>query len=163
MRASARPVTLTAIGSGLVLLLSLLLPWYAESPPPGAFYAEQSYSAFSAFALEDLVLALLAIATVLVGLRLRALLRPRGGSAAELVGACRMLTVVGGVAAAIVAVRIVALPAPSVPLATIGVQFGALVGLFAALVAAGTGVWAMQQAPRAESAAPRRRPRPPTG
>ncbi len=155
-------MTLTAIGSGAVLLLSLLLPWYAESPPPGAFYAKQSYSAFSAFALEDLVLTLLAIATILVGLRLRALLRPRGGSAAELVGACRMLTAVGGVAAAIVAVRIVALPAPPVPLATIGVQFGALVALFAALAAAGTGAWAMRQATSVGAAVPHRRPRPPT-
>ncbi len=133
------------IAAGAALVVSLLLPWYSESPPPGAFYAKQSYSAFASFAVEDWVLLLAGLATILCGLRLRALLRLRHWHRRDLDGLARALLLISGVAAAIVLVRIVALPAPATALAAVGVQFGAFVALFATLTGLGAAIWTRRQ------------------
>jgi len=122
---------LIAGGGGLLLLISLFLPWYGVSASlgPGAPSVSVSASAWEAFSLIDLLLFLVAAVAVAAAAlsaagRLPALPLPLG----------QIVLVAGVIALVLVLFRLIDAPGDTGGLA--GVDIGRKIGPFLALVAA---------------------------
>ena len=144
-----------AAACGLLLLLSLFLPWYSTSESFGGEVEDAvgSLSAWQAFSFTDFFLFLLALAAIALPL-----LAAGGWLPAKAPPLGRLLLSVAGIAAALVFLRIVTSPIGEDAAGTVesGRRFG---GWIALLAAAGIAVGA-RQVTVAASAARRRRPTP---
>lgn len=116
-------------GAGIVLFISLFLPWYSVSAEGLGVEISESGNAWEAFSLIDVLLFLAAIAAVGV-----AVAGAQNRMAALPVPASTLLLAVGGVAALLILYRLIDTPFDDVPDA---VDTGRSWGLFVGLIAAG--------------------------
>jgi hypothetical protein len=155
--------------AGVVLLISLFLPWFGPSskaeqvleeaqqiseqaggtPPEPLDLTE---SAWQAFAVVDLVLLLAAVAGMLAGVRaLAAAANPKGRAA---VGATAVTAALGTIASLLVFYRVLN------PIGEAAREYGLYIGLLAAIGVAAGGWLAISDGAAPAGARPRRRERP---
>jgi hypothetical protein len=116
-------------GAGLLLLISLVLPWYDVSASFGGLSASQSANAWEVFSFIDLVLFVTAAAAIAV-----AVLSTQNRLAALPVPAGQLLLGLGGLAVLLVIFRVLSVPDGGVDVD--GVDIGRKFGLFVGLIAA---------------------------
>ncbi|MGH2989288.1 MAG: hypothetical protein ACRDMA_05390 [Solirubrobacterales bacterium] len=156
--------------AGLVLLISLFLPWFGPSSeaeqvleeaqriseqaggvPPAAI--DLTENAWQAFAVVDIVVLLAAVAGILAGVRgLAAAARPRGRAA---VGATAVTAALGTIASLLVFYRVLN------PIGEAAREYGLYIGLLAAIGVAAGGWLAISDGGGARRAPPRGRGRAP--
>jgi len=126
----------SALGASL-LATAVFLPWYAVARVPGAARPDAQPALASAFqAIEGISIALLAFAFLALVDALLPLVRHARVPA----GAGASLALLGGVAAACVAYRMVDLPAPA-GAATLSLRAGAWLALAGAVMISTGGFW----------------------
>jgi hypothetical protein len=119
-----------AAGSGVALLIFMLLPWYGVDVNVAGFSASESANAWETLSFIDILLFLVALVAVGVPLANAAGVLPPDVPGALLVFAA------GAVGLLLVLYRIIDIPAPDVPsLAEDTVDFDREIGLFLALIA----------------------------
>jgi hypothetical protein len=167
-RAELVPDLLAGI-SGLVLLISLFLPWFGPSSeaeqvleeaqqiseqaggtPPDPL--DLTESAWQAFTIVDLILLVTAIVAILAGVRAVAAAASPGGRAA--VGATAVTAALGTIASLLVFYRVLN------PIGEAAREYGLYIGLLAAIGVAAGGWLAISDGPATRRAPPRRRERP---
>ena len=122
--------------SGLALLIFMFFPWYAEDAGLGP----QNLSAWSAFALIDLVLFL--VAALAIGL---AAARAAGARPPDLPAPpATLVAAAGALAALLVLFRLFELPDPDIADADIGRKVGVYLGLISSAGIAVGGIAAMR-------------------
>jgi hypothetical protein len=121
-----------AAAGGVLLLISLFLPWYGVDVEVAGFSASESANAWEAMDFIDILLFLIAATAIAVPLT-----RAAGVLPAE-VPAPLLLLAVGALALLLVLFRLIDIPAPDVPaVADDAVDFGRKIGIFVGLIAAG--------------------------
>ena len=112
---------------GIVLLISLFLPWYGVSVDVAGFSASESGSGWEALGFIDIFLSLIALVTIaVVGARAM-------GSLPDEVPGAVVLLGLGALAVLLVLYRIIDIPVDNVP---DGVDVSRKLGVFIALVGA---------------------------
>jgi hypothetical protein len=137
---------------GIVLLISLFLPWYGVSVDVAGFSASESGNGWQALGFIDILLFLIALVTIAVVAARAAARLP-----AEVPGAVVLLGL-GALAVLLVLFRIVDIPVDNVP---DGVDVSRKLGVFIALIGAGAvayGGWRTNAETPAVNAAPARPP-----
>lgn len=124
------PGAKAAGGAGILLLISMFLPWYEVSASVAGFSASDSGSAWQVFGLIDLVLFVTGAAAVGVAIasmqnKLGALPVPAG----------QLLLGLGGFATLLVVFRILNVPDGDIPDGVEGIDIGRKFGLFVGLIA----------------------------
>ncbi|MEA2401066.1 MAG: hypothetical protein QOK00_1469 [Thermoleophilaceae bacterium] len=118
--------------SGVVLLISLFLPWYGVDVSVGGFSASESASAWEAMGFIDILLFLVAVVAIGVPVA-RAM-----GSLPDDVPGPLLLVAAGAVGLLLVLYRLIDIPAPDIPdVAGNTIDFGRKLGIFVGLIAAG--------------------------
>src|SRR5215210_967337 len=137
---------------GIVLLIALFLPWYGVSVDVAGFSASESGNGWEALGFIDILLFLIALATIAVVAARAAARLP-----AEVPGAVVLLGL-GSLAVLLVLFRIVDIPVDDVP---DGVDVSRRLGVFIALIGAGAvayGGWRTNAETPGVPAAPARPP-----
>lgn len=116
-------------GAGILLLVSLFLPWYEVEASFGAFSASENGSAWEVFSFIDLVLFITAAAAIAV-----AVLSAQNRTAALPIPAGQLLLGLGALATLLVIYRV--LDVPNGDIETDAVDIGRKFGLFVGLIAA---------------------------
>lgn len=116
-------------GAGILLLISLFLPWYSVEASFGGFSASENGSAWEVFSFIDLVLFITAAAAIAV-----AVLAAQNRSAALPVPPGQLLLGLGALATLLVIFRVINVPDGDIEsdAVDIGRKFGLFVGLIAA-------------------------------
>jgi hypothetical protein len=120
------PVDMIAGAGGIVLLISLFLPWYGASVEVAGFSASESASGWEVLSLIDIILFLCAVVAIAV-VAARA-----GGSLPADVPAGLVLFAAGALALLLVVFRIIDIPAGDVP---DEIDLSRKIGIFIALLA----------------------------
>ena len=119
-----------AVG-GIVLLISLFLPWYGVDVEIAGFSASESASGWEALGFIDILLFLVAVAAIAI-----VAARAAGALPADVPGSLILLAG-GGLAVLLILFRIVDIPAGDIPeQAEDSIDLARKVGIFIALVAA---------------------------
>ncbi|WP_372787732.1 hypothetical protein [Paraconexibacter sp.] len=116
-------------GAGLLLLISMFLPWYDVSASFAGFSASNSGNAWEVFGFIDLVLFVTAVAAIAV-----AVMATQNRSAALPVPPGQLLLALGGLATVLVVFRVLSVPDGGIDVDGVDVsrKFGLFVGLIAA-------------------------------
>src|SRR5215211_7990943 len=137
---------------GIVLLISLFLPWYGASVDVGGFSASESGTGWEALSFIDILLFLIALAAIaIVAARATARLPDE-------IPAAVVLLAGGALAVLLVLYRIIDIPGGDVP---DGVDFSRKIGIFIALISAAAvayGGWRTNAETPGSAAAPARPP-----
>jgi hypothetical protein len=116
--------------SGIVLLISLFLPWYGVDVNVGGFSGSGDASGWEALSFIDILLFLIALMAVFYAVGAAAGTLPADVPTGTAVMAA------GGLAVLLVLFRIIDLPTPDVPdIVDEGVDFSRKIGVFIALIA----------------------------
>jgi hypothetical protein len=122
---------IVAGAGGLVLLLSLFLPWYGVDVSVAGFSASGSVDAWEAMSFIDILLFLVAVVAIGVPVA-----RASGSMPDDVPGSIVLLAV-GVLGLVLVVWRLIDIPAPDVPtVAKDSVDFGRKIGIFVGLIGA---------------------------
>jgi hypothetical protein len=115
---------------GVVLLISLFLPWYGVDVNVGGVSASESVNAWEAMGFIDILLFLVALVAIGVPVA-----RATGSLPEEVPGSLLIL-VAGGLGVLLVLFRLIDIPGSDVPsVAESSVDFGRKIGVFLGLIA----------------------------
>ncbi len=116
-------------GAGLLLLITMFLPWYSVSASFAGFEASNSGNAWEVFGFIDIILFLTAIAAIAV-----AVMSAQNRAGAMPLPPGQLLLGLGGLATLLVVFRVLSVPDGGIDVD--GVDVGRKFGLFLGLIAA---------------------------
>ncbi len=126
-----RGLQIAGIG-GVVLLVSLFLPWYGVSASVGGTEISESITAWQSFDFADILMAIAAVVAIAA-----AVATATGNVPASLpVPIPRAVSFVGGIAALLVLFRLIDIPDSGVEAVDVGRKIGAFIALVGAVAIA---------------------------